>query len=137
LLEGISLTTIRADLSAVTLDECVRNLVSWTSCSIAQAVECVTTHPAKLLGIADKKGALTPGFDADFVVLDDVGNVHQTWKFGEKVFDTDDSVVSVKREVKEFSVPKREGVPFGERFTLPDPSLQLAKVTSPTGVKVH
>lgn len=120
----------------MTLDQCVRNLVSWTSCSIAQAVECASTHPAKLLGISDKKGALTPGLDADLVVLDDVGNVYQTWKFGEKVFDVNGSVIPVKQEVKSAVVSKKESIPFGERFTISGSSLQLTNVAS-TGVRVH
>ena len=113
--------------------------MSWTSCSIAQAVECVTSHPAKLLGITDKKGALTPGLDADLVVVDDAGNLFQTWKFGEKVFDVDDPVGSVKQEFKKVPAPGRqENVPFGERFTIPESaSLKLANVTSPSGVKLH
>ena len=127
--------------SAVTLDECVRNLMSWTSCSLAQAVECVTSHPAKLLGITDRKGSLKPGLDADLVVLDDAGNVHQVWKFGEKVFDVAEQVGRDKPEVKKVSEPKRErdSVPFGERFTVLEPSLKVANVTSPVPgiVKVH
>jgi adenine deaminase len=121
----------------VTLDECVRNLVSWTSCSIAQAVECVTAHPAKLLGITDKKGALTTGLDADLVVVDDTGNLYQTWKFGEKVFDVDEPVVPVKEEVKKIPAPKGENIPFGERFTIPELTHQLIQVASSSGVKVH
>jgi len=103
-------------------------------------VECVTSHPAKLLGIENKKGFLAPGHDADLVVLDDAGNVYQTWKFGEKVFDVE-APVQVKQEVpeqggKKVAVPRRESVPFGERFTVTDP-LKLAKVASPSHVKVH
>jgi len=33
-----------------------------------EALAAVTTQPAKLLGLQDKKGALKPGMDADFVV---------------------------------------------------------------------
>ena len=120
------------DNSAVPLDECVRNVMSWTSSSIAQTVECVTAHPARLLGIADKKGFLTPGLDADLVVLDDAGIVHQTWKFGEKVFDVEVEK-PLKQEAKKVSL-KRESIPFGERFTIPE-SITLVKVTS-NGVKV-
>jgi adenine deaminase len=114
--------------------------VSWTSCSIAQAVDCVTAHPAKLLGITDKKGGLSPGLDADLVILDDAGNVHQTWKFGEKVFDVDEPVVNLKvaKEAKRVVAPRKENPPFGERFTIPDTTLEIARVTSPTGiVRVH
>jgi len=126
-------------LSAVTLDECVRNLVSWTSCSIAQAVDCVTAHPAKLLGIADRKGGLTAGMDADLVVLDDAGDVCQTWKFGEKVFDVTDPIVEpqMEQEIKKVKVPRKENEQrLG--YSAFEPFLELAKVTSPTGVvRVH
>jgi adenine deaminase len=98
----------------------------------------VTEHPAKLLGITDKKGALSPGLDADLVVIDDEGNLFQTWKFGEKVFDVDEPVAPFKQEIKKVSTPRQESVPFGERFTIPESkSLKLVKVTSPSGVKVH
>jgi adenine deaminase len=105
----------RMDGSAVTLDERVRNLVSWTSTPIALAVECVTAHPAALLGITDKKGSLNPGLDADLVVLDDAGNLYQTWKFGEKVFDVERPVKDEKQEAKKVA-PRKESIPFGERY---------------------
>jgi adenine deaminase len=109
--------------------------MSWTSSSVAQVVECVTAHPAQLLGIADSKGFLAPGLDADLVVLDDVGNVHQTWKFGEKVFDLESPV---KQEVKKGIQNKdsmKESVRCGERFTVPE-TRKLVNVTS-NGVRVH
>lgn len=116
----------------------MRNLIQWTSCSVAQAVECVTSHPAALLGISDKKGSLRPGLDADLVVLDDAGNLFQTWKFGEKVYDVSEPQVAVKQEIKRaVAVPRRENIPFGERFTVPDTVSELARVVSPSGVKVH
>jgi len=65
--------------------------MAWTGCSLAKAVECVTSHPAKLLGIDDKKGSLTPGLDADLAILDDDGGVYQTWKLGKKVYDVEES----------------------------------------------
>jgi adenine deaminase len=114
-------------------------LIQWTSCSVAQAVECVTSHPADLLGIADKKGSLKHGLDADLVILDDAGTVYETWKFGEKVFDASEPDVVVTEE-KEVHVPARSPpsellAPFGERYTRTE--APLARVTSPSGVKVH
>jgi adenine deaminase len=64
--------------------------MAWTECSLAEAVECVTSHPAKLLRIDGKKGSLTSGLDADLVILDDDGGVYQTWKFGKKVYDVEE-----------------------------------------------
>ena len=90
-----------------------------------------------MLGITDKKGALTPGLDADLVIIDDEGNLFQTWKFGEKVFDVDEPIVSVKQMFKRVSGSKWENIPFGERFMVPEPSLKLVEVPAPSGVKVH
>jgi N-acetylglucosamine-6-phosphate deacetylase len=88
--EGIHLRLVGTDRiagSAVTLDECVRNLVAWTKASLGEAIECVTSHPADLLHIGGIKGSLKPGAHADLVVLDDEGCVWETWKMGFKVFD--------------------------------------------------
>ncbi|MFZ3360843.1 MAG: amidohydrolase/deacetylase family metallohydrolase [Xanthobacteraceae bacterium] len=38
---------------------------------LEDVVPMVTTHPAQMIGLADRLGALTPGFDADISVLSD------------------------------------------------------------------
>jgi N-acetylglucosamine-6-phosphate deacetylase len=76
--------------SAVTRHVCAQKLITWTGCSVAKAVGCVTAHPAKLLGIEDRNGSLMPGCDADLVVLNHNGKVYQTWKFGKLVYDVDE-----------------------------------------------
>ncbi|KAI8074583.1 hypothetical protein BC940DRAFT_288591 [Gongronella butleri] len=55
----------------VTIDECVRNFQRFTNCSIVDAIEAATLHPAQLLGIEDRKGTLNVNADADLVFLDD------------------------------------------------------------------
>jgi N-acetylglucosamine-6-phosphate deacetylase len=53
-----------------------------------EALEAATLHPARLLGIDDRKGTLNAGADADFVFLDDsTGEVYvkQVYVAGEKV----------------------------------------------------
>jgi adenine deaminase len=97
-------------------------------------VECVTAHPAALLNITDKKGSLNPGLDADLVVLDDAGNVYQTWKFGEKVFDVERPVKDEKQEAKKVA-PRKESIPFGERYTVME-TPKLVNVTS-NEIRVH
>ena len=136
------------------MDQCVRNLVAWTSCSLAQAVESVTSHPATLLNLSDKKGFLKPGMDADLVILDTEGNVHQTWKFGEKIFDiTDpvpteelpDSIPSERKTVnavKRLIAPRMESIGSQERYYRADGLADgqtngIAKVIGVNGVKVH
>ncbi|TRM69116.1 carbohydrate esterase family 9 protein [Schizophyllum amplum] len=72
--------------SVVTLDKCVRNFVRFTGCSLGDAIKCATYNPAKCLGIENRKGTLRPGADADFVVLDRLGNVLHTWVGGKQVW---------------------------------------------------
>ncbi|RWS12244.1 putative N-acetylglucosamine-6-phosphate deacetylase-like protein [Dinothrombium tinctorium] len=72
--------------SMATMDECVRNLKKFTGCSVVEAIECATLHPANVLGIADRKGTLNFGSDADFVILDDDLKVMATFIAGQCVF---------------------------------------------------
>jgi len=72
--------------SLVTLDTCVRNFSRFTGCSLGEAIKCVTSNPARCLGIENRKGTLRPGVDADLVVLDRTGNVLCTWVKGKEVW---------------------------------------------------
>nr|CAG8558580.1 9178_t:CDS:2 [Entrophospora candida] len=57
--------------SVITIDESVRNFKKFTGCSIIEAIEAATLHPAELLGIQNRKGTLNTGSDADLLFLDD------------------------------------------------------------------
>ncbi|KAJ2346902.1 N-acetyl-glucosamine-6-phosphate deacetylase, partial [Coemansia sp. RSA 2618] len=57
--------------SVVTLIECVRQFKEFTQCSIVEAVEAATLHPAQMLGIEHRKGTLDYGADADIIFLTD------------------------------------------------------------------
>jgi N-acetylglucosamine-6-phosphate deacetylase len=57
--------------STLTMDVAVANAVDFLGVSVPEAVALASARPAALLGIADVKGALAPGYDADMVVLDD------------------------------------------------------------------
>ena len=70
------------------LDECVRNLTTWSGCALAEAVRCATENVAGLMNLKDR-GVIEQGRRADFVVLDDEGRVLQTWMKGLKVFDNE------------------------------------------------
>ncbi|RMZ86739.1 hypothetical protein DV736_g6034, partial [Chaetothyriales sp. CBS 134916] len=76
---------------ASSLVECINNFRRFTACGTAAALECVTSHPASMLGedIADKKGGLAANMDADLVVLsgkeDEDLVVEQVWKFGVQI----------------------------------------------------
>jgi len=65
--------------SIVTMDKCVRHFKEATGCSTVEALEAASLHPAKALGIDNKKGTLNFGSDADFVFLDESLNVLSSW----------------------------------------------------------
>lgn len=71
--------------SCCTLDECVRNMVEMADCTLAEAVRCVTENVAAMMH-ESKRGMLEFGRRADFVILDGLGNVQETWIGGEKVW---------------------------------------------------
>jgi len=68
------------------LDECVRNVMRWSGCGIAEAVRCATENVADFMGDSSR-GNLESGRRADFVVLDDDANVLQTWSRGRKIWE--------------------------------------------------
>jgi N-acetylglucosamine-6-phosphate deacetylase len=69
--------------SVLTLDKAVRNVMNFARWKLQQAIRLVTLNPAKLLGIAGRKGLLASGCDADLVVLTPSGEVVETFIAGE------------------------------------------------------
>ncbi|KAK5175389.1 uncharacterized protein LTR77_000528 [Saxophila tyrrhenica] len=67
------------------LSECVQNMMKWSGCRIAEAVQCVTENVVELMG-DEERGKLEAGRRADFVVLDEDGNVAETWVGGMRVW---------------------------------------------------
>ncbi len=57
--------------STLTMDVAVRNAVHFLELPVDVAVSLASSGPARLLGIADRKGAIGVGMDADLVVLDE------------------------------------------------------------------
>lgn len=82
----------------IPLQQSVRNLMEWSGCGIAEAVCSVTENVATLMGIDGQggRGVLREGRRADLTVLDQSGEVLQTWVAGAKVWDRDEEVM--KRE---------------------------------------
>ena len=71
--------------SILTLDAAVRNMIDFCGCSLAEAVAMVTASPANLLGLTNK-GRLSPGADADLVLLDTNGRILTTYIGGQLVY---------------------------------------------------
>ncbi|HEY3281301.1 MAG TPA: amidohydrolase family protein [Armatimonadota bacterium] len=51
------------------LDWDIAHALRLTDLSLAQAVSCATSVPARVLGLADHKGYIAPGFDADLTLF--------------------------------------------------------------------
>jgi N-acetylglucosamine-6-phosphate deacetylase len=52
-----------------------------------EAVRMASINPAEAIGVADRKGRLQPGYDADFVMLSEDYRMKSTWIGGERVFE--------------------------------------------------
>lgn len=78
----------------IPLQESVRNLMEWSGCGIAEAVGTVTQNVAAFMGLDGMggRGVLREGRRADLCVLNEAGEVLQTWVAGTKVWDKEEEV---------------------------------------------
>jgi len=72
--------------SIIRLSDAVRNMVKLAGSPVAEAVEMASTTPARILGLAERKGRLVPGMDADLTVLDKGFSVRLTMVGGRIVY---------------------------------------------------
>jgi N-acetylglucosamine-6-phosphate deacetylase len=71
--------------SSAVLVRCLRNMIESAGVSFDEALRMATVNPAKAAGVFDGKGSLTPGKDADIVVLSDDYEVLGCWVRGRQV----------------------------------------------------
>ena len=64
--------------SVLKLNKGVWNVYNNSTIPLWECVNCATLNPATTIGVADKKGSIEVGKDADIVVLDDEFNVKKT-----------------------------------------------------------
>jgi N-acetylglucosamine-6-phosphate deacetylase len=64
----------------------VANAARFAGLDLADAVRMASANPARLLGLAHRKGTLAPGWDADVVALDGDANVVWTMVGGTVVW---------------------------------------------------
>ncbi|MEH7306607.1 N-acetylglucosamine-6-phosphate deacetylase [Neobacillus drentensis] len=64
--------------SILEMGHAVKNIISYTGCSLDEAIVMASVNPAKQLNIYDRKGSLAVGKDADIVILDDKMEVYMT-----------------------------------------------------------
>ena len=64
--------------SVATMDQCLRVAIKSMDLSLADGLRMASLTPATIIGVADHKGSLEPGKDADIVILDGDLHVAQT-----------------------------------------------------------
>uniref|UniRef100_C5D3L1 N-acetylglucosamine-6-phosphate deacetylase n=1 Tax=Geobacillus sp. (strain WCH70) TaxID=471223 RepID=C5D3L1_GEOSW len=64
--------------SILKLGDAVKNIMSFTGCTLEDIIRMASWNPAKQLGVSDKKGSIRAGKDADLVVLDEQHHVVMT-----------------------------------------------------------
>ena len=71
--------------SVLKMNEAVRNYRIHTAAPLYEAVACASLHPAASVGIADRKGSLLPGRDADILLLEEDCSVSAVWRSGRRL----------------------------------------------------
>jgi len=73
--------------SALTLDKAVGNIVTMLGLTISDAVHMASATPAAVIGLADTKGRIEIGYDADIAVLDRTYRARTTIVRGKVVYE--------------------------------------------------
>src|SRR5258708_18140916 len=72
--------------SVATADRLVRNMIQLADVPLCDAIRMMTSTPAAIMGVADRKGSLFPGKDADIVVFDEQINIHYSIAGGRVIY---------------------------------------------------
>ncbi|XP_065221555.1 N-acetylglucosamine-6-phosphate deacetylase [Planococcus citri] len=82
--------------SILPLNKCVNLFDQFNQCGKVKAIEAATLHPARVLGISDRKGTLNAGADADITFFDQQNlDVLSTWIAGSCVYSKRDDVYEI------------------------------------------
>lgn len=86
--EGVAKLPDRSSFagSIATTDRLLRTILSQTSATLQQAIRMLATTPARIAGVAHRKGLLAAGKDADIVVFDNDLTVWMTIVEGKIVY---------------------------------------------------
>jgi N-acetylglucosamine-6-phosphate deacetylase len=72
--------------SVATADRLVRNMIQLADVPLCDAIRMITSTPAAIMGVGDRKGSLIPGKDADIVLFDGQINIHCTIAGGRVIY---------------------------------------------------
>jgi N-acetylglucosamine-6-phosphate deacetylase len=72
--------------SVATTDRLVRTMVKMADIPLIETIRMISKTPATIMGVADRKGSLVAGKDADIVIFDDNINIQTTIVNGKVVY---------------------------------------------------
>jgi N-acetylglucosamine-6-phosphate deacetylase len=72
--------------SVLSLDTALRNLMTFTGCSLEEALPTITMTPTQILGLGATRGRIAPGYLADLVLLTPDLRVQATIAEGKEVY---------------------------------------------------
>jgi N-acetylglucosamine-6-phosphate deacetylase len=72
--------------STLYLSQAIKNMMTFTGCTLADAIMMASYNPARALNLHHRKGTIHVGKDADLVVMDQSLSVLLTMRAGEVVF---------------------------------------------------
>jgi N-acetylglucosamine-6-phosphate deacetylase len=75
--------------SVLTMEQALRNVMRWTGVTLSEASGMLAYNPACAAKVANTKGLLQPGFDADVLVFDSALTLQATYCRGELAFATE------------------------------------------------
>lgn len=79
--------------SVATTDRLVRNMINMADVPLLDAVRMMSTTPARIMNISDRKGSLVEGKDADIVIFDGDINIQKTIIKGRLVYTKEEEKV--------------------------------------------
>jgi len=77
--------------SVATADRLVRTMINLGGLPLLETVQMITSTPADIIGVGDRKGSLMPGKDADIVIFDDNITIQTTIIKGKVVYNRNDT----------------------------------------------
>ncbi|HEX9511937.1 MAG TPA: N-acetylglucosamine-6-phosphate deacetylase [Puia sp.] len=72
--------------SVATADRLLRNMITMADVPLTEAVKMMSSTPARIMNVANKKGSLVVGKDADIVIFDEDINIETTIIKGKVVY---------------------------------------------------
>jgi len=73
--------------SIATFDGLVRNMIKFADVSLVDAIQMAALTPARIMNVANKKGSIEKGKDADIVIFDEDINIEKTMVKGKVIYE--------------------------------------------------